>query len=56
MKVGQTTVDETDSELFQFQPAYGKCYVVCYHPSSSVSLATMEHEDITKVISSLLFL
>jgi UDPglucose--hexose-1-phosphate uridylyltransferase len=37
-------------DFFRAQPAFGKCRVVCLHPKSSVTLASMSREQITGVI------
>jgi UDPglucose--hexose-1-phosphate uridylyltransferase len=43
-------VDETSSPLLAAEPVQGICKVLCFHPNHSLTLATMEREDIRLVI------
>ena len=45
-----STVENTGSELFQTGAGQGTCRVVCFHPSSTVTLAKMTLEEIKVVI------
>jgi UDPglucose--hexose-1-phosphate uridylyltransferase len=48
--------DDISKELFQLQPVKGSCKVMCFHPFSDMTLATMEISDICKVIRNLYYL
>jgi UDPglucose--hexose-1-phosphate uridylyltransferase len=43
--------DELHADLFKMRPATGSCKVICFHPYSDLTLATMETSDIVKVIN-----
>ncbi|KAH9420484.1 hypothetical protein DERP_000910 [Dermatophagoides pteronyssinus] len=40
-----------DSQLFRVQPARGRCRVMCFHPSSRLSLPLMSIDEILAVIN-----
>ena len=49
-----TDTDDTDDpiarELFRVEPAKGACKVMCFHPHSDVTLATMDLESVVRVV------
>lgn len=49
--MGNKSSDDIENDLFQIQPAKGKCQVMCFHPYSDLTLSTMEVSDIIKVIN-----
>lgn len=42
---------DVKSDLFRQAPVRGTCKVMCFHPYSDLTLSTMQHEDVVKVIS-----
>lgn len=42
--------DEIENDLFKMAPAKGSCKVMCFHPHSNLTLPTMKHEEIVKVV------
>lgn len=42
--------DDVKNDLFKIRPATGSCKVMCFHPYSDLTLATMNVDDIAKVI------
>ncbi|OTF76239.1 galactose-1-phosphate uridylyltransferase-like protein, partial [Euroglyphus maynei] len=43
--------DDDDSQLFRIEPARGRCRVMCFHPSSRLSLPLMSIDEILTVIN-----
>ncbi|KAL6727546.1 hypothetical protein Aduo_009415 [Ancylostoma duodenale] len=42
--------DKKDNELFRQMEVRGVCRVICYHPDTKQSIATMSQEEVTKVV------
>lgn len=51
LKQQEASSDLIQDELFQIKPIQGVCKVMCFHPYSDLSLATMNRENIIVVIN-----
>lgn len=42
--------NQTNEELFKFEPAMGTCRVMCFHPRSDLTIPLMSIEEIKAII------